>query len=172
MHFHMAHFSWISKNNARLKLSCKFGESKCNPYWHITLMTSHGMNYVLDEHKDIDQFASFTIPSGKCYIKAILKVWWTKIKSWVIILTSGMFDFNKTNVVWSPIIVQPWYTSCANFWWNTNIKRKFNKEVFNIPRVDHLLLSIVVLLFSWKVHLAYHDFILYTFSFCVPPKFL
>ena len=24
-------FSWIPQNNARLKLSCKFGESKCNP---------------------------------------------------------------------------------------------------------------------------------------------
>ena len=26
-------------------------------------MTSHGMNYVLNEHKDFDQFGSFTIPS-------------------------------------------------------------------------------------------------------------
>ena len=31
MNFHMAYFSWIQQNNARLKLSCKFGESKCNP---------------------------------------------------------------------------------------------------------------------------------------------
>ena len=31
MNFHMAYFSWIPQNNARLKLSCKFGESKCNP---------------------------------------------------------------------------------------------------------------------------------------------
>ena len=37
MNFHMAYFSWIPQNNARLKLSCKFGESKRNPYWHITL---------------------------------------------------------------------------------------------------------------------------------------
>ena len=63
MNFHMAYFSWIPKNNARLKLSCKFGESKCNPYWHITLTTSYGMNHVLNEHKDFDQFGSFTIPS-------------------------------------------------------------------------------------------------------------
>ena len=47
MNIHMAYFSWIPQNNARLKLCCKFGESKCNPYWHITLTTSHGMNYVL-----------------------------------------------------------------------------------------------------------------------------
>ena len=31
MNFHVAYFSWIPQNNARLKLSCKFGESKCNP---------------------------------------------------------------------------------------------------------------------------------------------
>ena len=31
MNFNMAYFSWIPQNNARLKLSCKFGESKCNP---------------------------------------------------------------------------------------------------------------------------------------------
>ena len=49
MNFHMAYFSWIPQNNARLKLSCKFGESKCNP---ITLTTSHGMDYVLNEHLD------------------------------------------------------------------------------------------------------------------------
>ena len=42
------HISWIPQNNARLKLSCKVGESNCNPYWHITLATSHGRNYVLN----------------------------------------------------------------------------------------------------------------------------
>ena len=31
MNFHMAYFSWIPRNNAKFKLSCKFGESKCNP---------------------------------------------------------------------------------------------------------------------------------------------
>ena len=31
MNFHMAYFSWIPQNNAKFKLSCKFGESKCNP---------------------------------------------------------------------------------------------------------------------------------------------
>ena len=31
MNFHIAYFSWIPQNNTRLKLSCKFGESKCNP---------------------------------------------------------------------------------------------------------------------------------------------
>ena len=50
MNFHMAYFSWIPQNNAKFKLSCKFGESKCNPCWHITLTTSHGMDYVLNEH--------------------------------------------------------------------------------------------------------------------------
>ena len=52
MNFHMAYFSWIPQNNARLKLSCKFGESKCNPCKHIILTTSHGMDYVLNEHLD------------------------------------------------------------------------------------------------------------------------
>ena len=58
---HAQHQLWIStwhifhefhKNNARLKLSCKFGESKCNPCWQITLTTSRGMDYVLNEHLD------------------------------------------------------------------------------------------------------------------------
>ena len=63
MNFHMAYFSRIPQNNPRLKLSCKFGESKCNPYWHITLMTSHGMNYVLNEHLDFGQHDPYAIPS-------------------------------------------------------------------------------------------------------------
>ena len=36
MNFHMMYFSWIPQNDVKLKLSCKFGESKCNPYWNIT----------------------------------------------------------------------------------------------------------------------------------------
>ena len=63
MNFHMAYFSWIPQDNARLKLSCKFGESKCNPYWHITLTTSHGMNYVLNQHLDFSQHDPYAIPS-------------------------------------------------------------------------------------------------------------
>ena len=63
MNFHMAYFSWIPQNNARLKLSCKFGKSKCNPYWHITLTTSHGMNYVLNEHLYFRQHDPYAIPS-------------------------------------------------------------------------------------------------------------
>ena len=31
MNFHMAYFSWIPQDNAKFKLSCKSGESKCNP---------------------------------------------------------------------------------------------------------------------------------------------
>ena len=46
MNFHMAYFSSIPQNNARLKPSWKFGESKYNPYWGVTLTTSHGPNYV------------------------------------------------------------------------------------------------------------------------------
>ena len=63
MNFHMAYFSWIPQNNARLKLSCKFGESNCNPYWYITLTISHGMNYVLNEHLDVSQHDPCVIPS-------------------------------------------------------------------------------------------------------------
>ena len=46
-----------------LKLSWKFGESKWNPYWVIVLMSSSAINYVPNEHEDIDQYGSFTIPS-------------------------------------------------------------------------------------------------------------
>ena len=54
MNFHMAYFSWIPQNNARSKLSYKFGESKRNPCKHIILTTSHGMDYVFNEHLDFN----------------------------------------------------------------------------------------------------------------------
>ena len=46
-----------------LKLSCKFGESKWNPYWIIVLPSSSGTNYVPNEHEDADQYDSYAIPS-------------------------------------------------------------------------------------------------------------
>ena len=46
-----------------LKLSWKFGESKWYPYWVIVLTSSSGTNYVLNEHEDVDQYGSFSIPS-------------------------------------------------------------------------------------------------------------
>ena len=46
-----------------LKLPGKFGESKWNPCWVIVLTSSSGTNYVPNEHEDIDQYGSFTIPS-------------------------------------------------------------------------------------------------------------
>ena len=51
------------QNNARLKLSCKFGESTNNPYWGITFMTSHDTNYVLNEHLDFSQHDPCATPS-------------------------------------------------------------------------------------------------------------
>ena len=64
MNFHMAYFSWIPQNNARLKLSCKFGESKWNPHWVIVLMSSSDSNYVANNHEDVDKYGSVAIPSG------------------------------------------------------------------------------------------------------------
>ena len=46
-----------------LKLSWKFGESKWYPYLVIVLTSPFGTNYVPNEHEDIDQYDSFTIPS-------------------------------------------------------------------------------------------------------------
>ena len=46
-----------------LKLSWKSGGSKWYPYWVIVLTSSSGTNYVPNEHEDIDQYGSFTIPS-------------------------------------------------------------------------------------------------------------
>ena len=46
-----------------LKPSWKFGEWKWNPCWVIVLTSSSGTNYVPNEHEDIDQYGSFTIPS-------------------------------------------------------------------------------------------------------------
>ena len=46
-----------------LELSWKFGESKWNPCWVIVLTSSSGTNYVPNEHEDIYQYGSFTIPS-------------------------------------------------------------------------------------------------------------
>ena len=46
-----------------LHQSCKFGEPKWNPYWVIVLTSSPAINYVPNEHVDIDQYGSFAIPS-------------------------------------------------------------------------------------------------------------
>ena len=47
-----------------LKLSCKFGESKLNPYyWVIVLTSSSDTNYVSYEHEGVYQYGSFAIPS-------------------------------------------------------------------------------------------------------------
>ena len=43
--------------------SWKFGESKWNPYGLIMLTSSSGTNYVPNDHKDVDQYGSFAIPS-------------------------------------------------------------------------------------------------------------
>ena len=50
-------------DNAILKLSWKFGESKWYPYWVIVLTSSSGTNYVPNEHEGFDQYGSFSIPS-------------------------------------------------------------------------------------------------------------
>ena len=43
-----------------LQLSCKFDESKWNPYWVNMLMNSSGTKYmyVLIEHEDVGQFSA------------------------------------------------------------------------------------------------------------------
>ena len=51
------------KDDAMLKLSCKFDVSKWNPYWLSTIMNSTGTNYVIKEHEDVDWYDSFVIPS-------------------------------------------------------------------------------------------------------------
>ena len=59
----MTHMQYTIQDNAMLKLSWKFGESKWNPCWVIVLTSSSGTNYVPNEHEDIDQYGSFTLPS-------------------------------------------------------------------------------------------------------------
>ena len=46
-----------------LQLSCKFGESKWNPYWVIVLTSSSGINYVLNEYEENGQYGPYAIPS-------------------------------------------------------------------------------------------------------------
>ena len=50
-----------------IRLSCKFGESVCNPYWVIVLTGSSGTNYALNEHTVSGQYAisSVTMPRYK-----------------------------------------------------------------------------------------------------------
>ena len=50
-------------DNAMLKLSWKFGESKWNPCWLITLKSSTGTNHVPNEHEVFDQYGPFIVPS-------------------------------------------------------------------------------------------------------------
>ena len=60
-----------SKYNARLKLSCKLGESKCNPYWDMTLTTSRDTCHVLNEYLDFRQYGPYAIPSWDNNIKQL-----------------------------------------------------------------------------------------------------
>ena len=46
-----------------LQLSCKFDESKWNPYLVIVLAISSGTNYVLNEHEYIHQYGSYATQS-------------------------------------------------------------------------------------------------------------
>ena len=50
-------------DNAMLKLSCKFGETKWNLCWLIISTSSSGTNYILNEHEDVDEYGSFATPS-------------------------------------------------------------------------------------------------------------
>ena len=50
LNFHMAYFSWIPQNNARSKLSLVNQNVILFNISHLT--TSHGMDYVLNEHLD------------------------------------------------------------------------------------------------------------------------
>ena len=52
-----------------LQLSCKFDESKWNPYWVNMLTSSSGINYVLNEYEDVGQYGPYAIPSEvmQCY---------------------------------------------------------------------------------------------------------
>ena len=50
LNFHMAYFSWIPQNNARSKLSLVNQNVILVNISHLT--TSHGMDYVLNEHLD------------------------------------------------------------------------------------------------------------------------
>ena len=45
--------------NAMSQLSCKFGESKWNPYSLILLTSSSNTNYVPNEHAHFDQYDPF-----------------------------------------------------------------------------------------------------------------
>ena len=54
-----------------LKLSCKFGESKWNPYWIIMLTNSSGTNYVLNGHEDVDRLICSTFKDN-----SMLKLSW------------------------------------------------------------------------------------------------
>ena len=44
-------------------------------------MSSSESDYVPNEHKMLTNMAHFQHHPSECYIKAILKVWWTKMKS-------------------------------------------------------------------------------------------
>ena len=81
LQIHAQHKLWIStwhifhefrKNNARLKLSYKFGESKWNPSWVIVLMSSSDSNYVANDHEDVYNVAHLQYHPGWCHAKAIL----------------------------------------------------------------------------------------------------
>ena len=54
-HLQLAIYNTIQEN-VIFKSPCKFGESKWNPCWLIILTSSTGINYVLNEYEDVDQY--------------------------------------------------------------------------------------------------------------------
>ena len=87
------HQLWIStwciimnstKYHTRLKLACKFSESKYHPYWDSTLATSHDTGYVLDEHIDFSQHDPNAIPSEMILWYSYSVVSRIKLKAWLI----------------------------------------------------------------------------------------
>ena len=99
MNFHMAYFSWIPQNNARLKLSCKFGESKCNPCKHIILTTSHGMDYVLNEH--LDFMPTWSIGNTISDNIVIQLIWKFQESNWNPDWFSALMDSFDTNYIFT-----------------------------------------------------------------------
>ena len=81
-----------------LRLFCKFGESIWNPYGLLMLTSSSDSNYVPNKHGDLDQYDSYAIRLRWCHVKAILKVWWIKMKS--------LLSYHANALIWHLLCLQ------------------------------------------------------------------
>ena len=77
----------LIRDNAMIRLSCKFAKSKWNPCLLIMLRSSSGTKYALNEHEDVDQYGSFAIPSEIMLYQSHPESLVKQNENWVVLMS-------------------------------------------------------------------------------------